>query len=272
MKSLSTFILFSLCVSDAFALDILSWNVESEGADPAIIAMQLAELPRADAYLLQEVDARDIGRYAAAIRDTHGRGYKYYVGSLGGRDRLAVIVDSGAFHIRSYTELMSYKNYRLNDYSHRSPLVTHLQRKSDGQEFLLVTVHNARRNEDLRKEQAVGLSEWAKAQPLPVILAGDCNFDYDINVKRGNASYDAFLATHVWATPTLEKDVDTNYDDRDRDGRDDYPDSRLDFAFVKSNGKPLSAKLEIIVRPGDFPDTDATSDHRPLLLNVLLTD
>ncbi|MEQ8837339.1 MAG: endonuclease/exonuclease/phosphatase family protein [Lacipirellulaceae bacterium] len=258
----------SLLASPASALDVLSWNVESEGADPEIIARQLAELPRADAYLLQEVDARDIGRYAAAIRDKYGRSYKYYVSSLGGRDRLAAIVDTSKFHIRSYTELMSFRNYRLNDYSHRSPLVTHIQRKSDQQEFLLVTVHHARRNEDLRKEQSVGLSEWAKAQPLPVILAGDCNFDYDINAKRGNASYQAFLATNVWTAPTLEKDVDTNYDDRDRDGRDDYPGSRLDFAFVKSNGKPLNAKLEIIVRPGDFPDTKATSDHRPLLLQV----
>lgn len=269
MRRIIAFIFVLVVSSRSSALDVLSWNVESEGADPAIIAMQLAELPRADAYLLQEVDARDIGRYAAAIRDKYGRGYKYYVGSLGGRDRLAVIVDSGAFHIRSYTELMSYKNHLLNDYSHRSPLVTHLQRKSDGEEFLLVTVHNARGNEDLRKEQAIGLSEWAKAQKLPVILAGDCNFDYDINSKRGNASYDAFLATNVWSAPTLEMDMDTNYDDRDRDGRDDYPDSRLDFAFLKSNGKPLSAKLEIIVRPGDFPDTDATSDHRPLFLNIL---
>ncbi|QDS97760.1 endonuclease/exonuclease/phosphatase family protein [Adhaeretor mobilis] len=268
MKYLAALLIALTLSAHAQALDIISWNVESGGADPEIIAQQLAELPRADAYLLQEVDARDIGRYAFAVREKHGKGYKYFVTSLGGRDRLAIIVDGTKFHIRSFSELMSYKKYRLNDFGHRSPLVTHLERKSDGQELLLVTVHLARGNEDLRKEQATGLSEWAKAQSFPVILAGDCNFDLDIINKRGNASYDAFLATKVWQMAALDEEIDTNWDDRDGDGVDNYPNSRLDFAAVKANGKPLTTKSYVIVRPGDFPDTEATSDHRPLFLNV----
>ena len=74
-------------------LKLITWNVESGGSDPAVIAHQLTELPKVDAYLLQEVDSKDIGRFAAAIRDTHGKSYKYYLSSLGGSDRLAIIID-----------------------------------------------------------------------------------------------------------------------------------------------------------------------------------
>lgn len=60
-------------------LNVLSWNIESGGADPAIIAKELAELPKADAFLLQEVSGKNIGRLAAAVRKAHGRSYKYYL-------------------------------------------------------------------------------------------------------------------------------------------------------------------------------------------------
>ena len=58
----------SLCLtlilaSTSYADDIsvLSWNVESGGADPEIIAKQLQELGKYDAYCLQEVSPRDPG-------------------------------------------------------------------------------------------------------------------------------------------------------------------------------------------------------------------
>jgi hypothetical protein len=42
----------------------------------------------------------------------------------------------------------------------------------------------------------------------------------------------------------------------------------LDFAFVASAAKELECKCRVIVRDGDFPDDDATSDHRPVELIV----
>ena len=163
--------------TNAESLNLITWNVESGGADPAVIAEQLTELPRVDAYLLQEVSAKDIGRFAAAIRKAHGKSYKYSLGSLGGGDRLAVVVDENQWKIRSFAELFGFEDYRLNDWRHRSPLVAALQRRSDGQECLLVNVHLARGNAELRTEQAEGLREWAKVQTAPVILAGDSNLD-----------------------------------------------------------------------------------------------
>jgi endonuclease/exonuclease/phosphatase family metal-dependent hydrolase len=249
-------------------LEVISWNVESGGAEPAVIAGQLEELPAADAYLLQEVSAGDIGRYAAAIRRAHGKGFKHYLGSLGGADRLAIVFDESTYRVRSFSELFSFESLTLSDWNHRPPLVAHLQRKSDGFEFLLVTVHLARGNESLRTQQAEGLRKWAAAQEYPAILAGDCNFDFDFKTAKGNAAYDAFFANGVWTLAEPEEWIDSNWADRNGDGHDDYPDSCLDFAAVGPHVWPLVTRCRVLVRPGDFPDTKATSDHRPLLLTI----
>ena len=249
-------------------LHVISWNIESGGAETATIARQLTSLPKVDAYLLQEVSARDMGRLAAAVRKAHGSQYKYYLSSLGGSDRLAIIIDEKKYQIRSFSELFSFGEHQLNNWRHRSPLVAHLERISDSQEFLLLTVHLARGNADLRTEQAQGLREWAKVQTIPVILAGDCNFDYDFQKQKGNKAYAAFFAGDVWQEVVPEKRIDSNWSDRNGDGKDDYPDSSLDFAAVCSNGFQVTSSSSVIVREGDFPDTKATSDHRPLLLQV----
>jgi hypothetical protein len=53
-----------------------------------------------------------------------------------------------------------------------------------------------------------------------------------------------------------------------RKGVDRYPDSMLDFSFVAGAAKNWKAECRAIVRDGDFPDDDKTSDHRPVELNL----
>jgi hypothetical protein len=38
----------------------------------------------------------------------------------------------------------------------------------------------------------------------------------------------------------------------------------LDFIFVAGPAQQWQAKSRVVVRPGDFPDSDETSDHRPV--------
>jgi len=67
-----------------------------------------------------------------------------------------------------------------------------------------------------------------------------------------------------------EQVIDTNWSDSDRDGQDDYPDSCLDFgAFFPHSCQPKGS-YKVIVRAGDSLDTEATSDHRPVLVTLQL--
>ena len=84
--------------------------------------------------------------------------------------------------------------------------------------------------------------------------------------KKGNKAFDEIVQDNVcqWVKP--EPLVDTQW--WDRNGRDYRPDSALDFAFVSGDVKKWNPKCRVIVRKGDFPDNDATSDHRPIELRI----
>ena len=76
-------------------------------------------------------------------------------------------------------------------------------------------------------------------------------------------------ATWKWIQP--KPMVDTNWSDRNNDGKDDYPDSMLDFAFAAGPAKQWTLRSEVIVRANDFPDNEETSDQRPIRTTVELT-
>ncbi len=253
-------------------LRIISWNVESGGADAAVIAKQLGTLPDCSIYALQEVSEDDIGRYGQAIRDSHGKSFRYFASWTGQSDRLLVAYDDDRLDLLEWRELFKYGDHELNDWRHRSPLVCLFADAATGHRFYFVTVHLARGDAKLRTEQAKGLAAWAAENGTPTIAAGDFNFDYDFRSGRGNAGYDAMRARGVWRWVKPAKMVDTNWADSDGDGVDNYPDSCLDFAFVASMPTDWQVMSQVIVRAGDFPDDRTTSDHRPIAVQVSIGD
>ena len=66
--------------------------------------------------------------------------------------------------------------------------------------------------------------------------------------------------------------IDSNWYDPEGDGEDNYPGSILDFAFVSGPAIEWPAESNVIVREGDFPDDEKTSDHRPLELLIQLPE
>ncbi|MEO2050110.1 MAG: hypothetical protein ABGX16_26430 [Pirellulales bacterium] len=69
--------------------------------------------------------------------------------------------------------------------------------------------------------------------------------------------------------------IDSNWADNDPRLPDDlrtdrYPGSSLDFIFLAGPAQEWQAKSWVIVRPGDFTDSDETSDHRPVAAVVEL--
>ena len=70
------------------------------------------------------------------------------------------------------------------------------------------------------------------------------------------------LAGKIWLWVQPTEWIDTQWSDRN--GKDAYPDSMLDFAFVSGPAKKWNPKCRVIVREGDFPDNNQTSDLRPI--------
>ena len=252
--------------SSAGTISILAWNVESGGNDPEVIAEQLAELPEYDVYCLSEVSPTNFGRYTHALSP----GVTTVPGETGRGDRLQIILDGERLELLQTKELHEYRGYELNNGTHRSPLYVRLKDRRTGTEFIVMVNHLARSNADLRTQQAIGMREWARDQNVGVIAIGDFNMDYDFRTEDGNEAFVEILRDNVWKWVKPTELIDTNWSDSDGDGRDNYLDSILDFAFVAGPAKNWNPESRVVIREGDFPDDERTSDHRPIELAVSL--
>jgi endonuclease/exonuclease/phosphatase family metal-dependent hydrolase len=272
---------------------ILAWNVESnrpgaeQVSDPGVISEQLAgmlsaQATRAQIVALSEVEPKTMPIYKQAVQMGLDTEVDFVTSASGGfrdSDSLLLVVDAKRFAIQDVFELHRYAGIRANfnnmendsaDYGAvraRSPLVAKLRDKTTGATFWLIVNHLARGENDLRTEQAKALKKWAEDHPNePVIAAGDFNFDYDFKTQKGNSAYDAMIEGGVWQWLKPDPLVDSNWaDDRNNPGHDKYPDSILDFVFVANQAKNWKGESDVVVREGDFPDTDRTSDHRPII-------
>lgn len=243
-------------------ISILAWNVESGGSDPLVIAQQLKELGTHDVVCLSEVEPGSFDLY----KDAMGTNFTSINGRSGRSDRLQIIFNSEKFELLQTEELESYREFTLNNGSHRSPMYVRLQIRGTDKQFVVMTNHLARGNAELRKQQAIGLREWARDQSAPLIAIGDFNMDFDFRTERGNDAFPEMIRDNVWEWVRPNQLIDTNWADRNKDGIDDYPDSMLDFAFVAGPAKTWSPECVVVVRPDDFPDDETTSDHRPIKL------
>jgi endonuclease/exonuclease/phosphatase family metal-dependent hydrolase len=175
-----------------------------------------------------------------------------------------IIYNSASLELSGAMELDSYAGITITPHNYkRSPFAAEFIHEESGETFLFVTVHFDRSNEEHRSLQAFILREWIKDRQLPVILAGDFNFDYNfLEENPGNPSYKIFTFGDAvrWLRP--EKLMDTNYSETA--GQETYPDSILDFIFLANLPHDGTSRSEIIVTPGDFPDNQCTSDHRPV--------
>lgn len=238
--------------SEESAFSILAWNVESDGNDPDVIAKRL-ETFNDDVICLSEVHPENVERYESALES-----YTPMLSRSGGNDRLMILA-SPRFRI-----LERIEHDEINDGRHRAPLSMRLQDEVTGTRFIVMTAHLARGNADFRTEQAHRMVEWARNEADPIIAIGDFNMDYEFQIEKGNDAFVEIVRDGVfrWLAPVPL--ADTNWFDGNGDGRDDYPGSMLDFAFAANGALEWDIDASVIVEQGDFPDDDATSDHRPI--------
>ena len=244
-----------------FSASLLSWNIESEGNDPELIAEQLAEFNHHDVIGLTEVLAENFSRY----RDALGKKFRYAYSKTGFNDRMMILFNTDKFELVRSFELDEINFERR----YRSPLVVHLQDKPSGTEFMVMINHLARGKAEVRQRQAQQLVDWARDQTIPLVAIGDYNFDYVFDTENGNDAFRIFLRDNIWRWVKPDELIDTNWFDPEPDGKDNYPGSMLDFAFVAGSATEWNAACKIIVRDGDFPDGPRQSDHRPY--ELLLT-
>lgn len=243
---------------DEFQSTFLAWNVESEGSDPQTIADQLAELPRYDVYALCEV----LPEAAPLFHKALGKDYRYVISESGYNDRLQIIFNADVYELVRFYELkeINFEN------RYRSPLVAEFRHRASKTELIVMNNHLARGRANVREQQATQLVEWARKQLVGVIALGDYNFDFEFASRKGNDGFVNMMKDNVWQWIEPEELIDSNWYDSPShpDGRDDFPGSILDFAFVTGPAKAWKKACRVIVRPGDFPDNDRTSDHRPI--------
>lgn len=268
IRSLVSFSLYFALYQPLFAaspIRILAWNIESGGSDTQVIIEQLQsdEMPDFDIVALSEVPSNAIGQIGRAL------GWSYHGGSRGGEDRL-MIVWSPRFESLEQLELRKVGNTEMPGGNNRSPIYNRLRDRKTGFEFIVMNNHFTRGKEENRNLQAKLIVEWARHIDIPTIAVGDYNLDFDFQTKKGNLAFDLIQTDNIWKWIQPIELIDTNWSDPDGDGRDNYPDSMLDFVFVVGPEARWNVTCEVVVRPNDFPDDDKTSDHRPVMATILV--
>ena len=280
MKFFTAVCFFSLSATlFAEELKVLGWNVQNEDSWTRIIANQLNDLQRKyrfDLIGLSEVDEENAGLYADQLSAASGRPYSYVISSSGGggNDYLVILFDSTRLKLLEKFELTESGGHAMNwressgRWRLRSPLAAKLLDQKTNQEFLFMVNHLKRghpENED-RNSQVRGLKHWASQQQLPIINLGDFNFDWDPTTESGNRSFHLMVENSPWKWLRPEPAIDTNWAENLNTPQIDdlYPNSILDFVFVAGVAEQWSGESDVIVRPGDFPDSSQTSDHRPI--------
>ena len=255
-----SFLLVALLAANAMAgaafsqeLRVAGFNVESGGANPEAVDNLIADMDGIDVWGFSEVQNDSwASLFEAAAEDGENADFERILGTTGGADKLAIIYDADRLELVDSVEL-----HDINPQNRvRSPLVARFRITDSGQEFLFVVNHLYRSRAARRHEQSQLLNEWARSQTLPVIAAGDYNFDWSVTDGDNDhdAGYDLLTAdgVFVWVRPaTLIRSHCSHHN------------SVLDFVFVSGKAKTWDGTAEILpADPSYCPDDNETSDHR----------
>jgi endonuclease/exonuclease/phosphatase family metal-dependent hydrolase len=249
--------------ASAAEITIVSWNVESGGADPAVAATRIAEMDGVDIWGFCEVqDATWAQTFKTAAAVGEPGTFESILGTTGGTDKLLILYDTTQFtKLQDFEIDWQDRPWCTPSMTPRSPLVVKLKHNGTGKEFFFMVNHLYRGNgiDPRRLDQATVLNQWAAGQNLPVIAVGDYNFDYDLDPGQQAQNYDKGLGnmcangTFTWLIPNpLVKTEDSSYN------------SILDFVFLANCAGSITGTSAVLQKPGDFPDDSSTSDHRPV--------
>lgn len=238
-------------------ITVVSWNTELNDADIAVISDRIIAFQGVDLWGLVEVNrASHQPMLEAAAELGEKADFESVLSDSGGGDRLLALYDADRFDL-----LAAWEEDEINTTGDaRAALVLELRERRSNIRFLFMVNHLYRSRDDERRQQAQLLNAWAARQTLPVIAVGDYNFDWEITGDEHDAGYDLLTVNDrfQWVRPATLVTTQCS-------GWPCTFNSVLDFVFTAGAAQAWRAESEIVVVPGDFPDDDTTSDHRPVL-------
>jgi endonuclease/exonuclease/phosphatase family metal-dependent hydrolase len=287
--ALAFFIMLTTAVR-AEPISVAAWNVETfhffetckrlntngncvertaSGSSPAVSGLSLRDdFNGIDFFALQEVSGEEEAEAFAILADQDEKAdYRHLFGRSGGDIRVALIFSSARFELLRSLDL----DFASTSGGSRKPLAAKFRARRGGQDFWVVAVHLTRGETkpdgtgagDLRNDaQSQELREWIEAQAEPVIVLGDFNYDVNFATGQQRIGFKTFTQNGgpLWVRPAV--DIDTNWSGS---MTDEHPDSILDFVFVSQKASAWKRLGVAYRRPGDFPDSWRTADHRPVV-------
>jgi hypothetical protein len=243
---------------------LVSWNVDSGGADPQVAALWISEMKGVALWGLCEVrndiwaklfeeaaDGVEPGRFIRILSPT------------GGSDRSCILYDKTQFDCLGWFELSwaGHPWYRRELYL-RPGLVAHLRHRATRQALYFMV---NRFYETAADKQAAALSEWAGRQDIPVLAVGTYDFEYrpeaQLSSAAGRRGDPALTDTGVFRWLMPDNPIPTV--SRGGQGVSD------DFVFLADRQHRLTGRSEVIVPPDDLP-SDLMPDHRPVSATITI--
>lgn len=236
---------------------VVALNVESGGSDAGSVAEDtVAPIQGETLFAFEEVEYESDAELLVAAMNDGDQNLDFVFGTTGRDDKLVLAWDDDRFALVSTEELheMNIPNGTV-----RSPLVGRMLDRVDGTEFLFVVNHLWRTEAESRHEQAELLNAWGAEQTLPIVTAGDFNFDWEVDGSDHDEGYDNLVADDVFAWVRPDPLLRTQCSD--------FYDSVLDFVFVGGAARDWDATSEILYPEDDYcraARRDNYSDHRPV--------
>ncbi len=238
---------------------LISWNVDSGGADPHVVASRISEMKGVDLWGFCRVRDESWARlFAQAAGGMDSGRFIRIVSPTAGSDRSCILYDKTQFDcLGSWEFSWAGQPWYSRELGLRPGLVAHLQHRTTGQElyFMVNWLHGPTAD-----KQASILTEWAADQDIPIIAVGTYDFEYRTEnlmssptTRRG---YPTLTAGGVFQWLMPDNPVPTVL--RGDLGVID------DFVLLADKERKLTGRSLVIVQPDDFPDSNLTPDHRPV--------
>ncbi|WP_444997830.1 endonuclease/exonuclease/phosphatase family protein [Aliikangiella sp. IMCC44359] len=247
------FVSASNCWSE---IKVISWNLESDGAQISTLVQSFDQLNDIDFYGFSEVDPLWVNKLLSAAEKNENISYASILGETGGSDRLQIIYNSSQYQLIDTIEL----NHINLGGGVRAPLVGHFKNKATNKELLVMVNHLYRSKKSKRHQQATMLNQWAAQQSLPIIAMGDYNFDWDVNNGANNhdKGYDNMIKNNTFQWVKPQKLVRTQCNQKYN--------SVLDFVFISKELTNPNNIAKILFQETSYCTTGKyqKSDHRPI--------